>query len=119
MEDTAAHYPMIPIAAPSSDCGRRGLLGTATHHAGFWAAASRAGFAETAPTLARPNKEVPWWGADAWHLYDATDYAENLPTFRSSPTRVKSIRKNSRQTSWSSARRPAELERPLTEDGAQ
>lgn len=84
MQDTAAHYPIDPDrrAVVGFSMGGAACWHIATHHAGLWAAASPgAGFAETA-TYAKvfaPNKEAPpWWEQGLWHLYDATDYAENL-----------------------------------------
>ncbi|HQR09174.1 MAG TPA: prolyl oligopeptidase family serine peptidase [Gemmatales bacterium] len=53
----------------------------AVHHPGIWCAASPgAGFAETPEYSKMDQDKVPptWWEKKLWHLYNATDYAENL-----------------------------------------
>ncbi len=53
----------------------------AVHHPGTWCAASPgAGFAETPEYSKMDQDKVPptWWEKKLWHLYNATDYAENL-----------------------------------------
>lgn len=53
----------------------------AVHHPDIWcAAAPGAGFAETPEyTKIEKDTEPPtWWEKKLWHLYNATDYAENL-----------------------------------------
>ncbi|MFT3881044.1 MAG: prolyl oligopeptidase family serine peptidase [Gemmatales bacterium] len=53
----------------------------AVHHPGTWCAASPgAGFAETPEYSKIDQDKVPptWWEKKLWHLYNATDYAENL-----------------------------------------
>jgi len=53
----------------------------AVHHPDVWcAAAPGAGFAETPEyTKIEKDAEPPtWWEKKLWHLYNATDYAENL-----------------------------------------
>lgn len=53
----------------------------AVHHPGTWcAAAPGAGFAETPEytNIAKDPEPPTWWEQKLWHLYNATDYAENL-----------------------------------------
>jgi predicted peptidase len=59
--------------------GGAGCWHLAVHHPGVWAAAAPgAGFAETPEYTGAKLNEVPWWEQKLWHLYNATDYAENL-----------------------------------------
>ncbi|HQR41488.1 MAG TPA: prolyl oligopeptidase family serine peptidase, partial [Gemmatales bacterium] len=59
--------------------GGAGCWHLAVHHPGVWAAAAPgAGFAETPEYTGAKLAEVPWWEQKLWHLYNATDYAENL-----------------------------------------
>ncbi|MDB6153687.1 MAG: hypothetical protein JWL90_2140 [Chthoniobacteraceae bacterium] len=84
LADTRAHYPIDGdrLVAVGFSMGGASVWHIATHHAGLFVAASPgAGFAETAQynKVFAPGREAPpWWEQQLWHLYDATDYAENL-----------------------------------------
>ncbi len=59
--------------------GGAGCWHLAVHHPDKWcAAAPGAGFAETPEYTGAKLTDVPPWEQKLWHLYDATDYAQNL-----------------------------------------
>ncbi|MEZ5399285.1 MAG: prolyl oligopeptidase family serine peptidase [Bryobacteraceae bacterium] len=78
------HYRIDPdrISVRGFSMGGAAAWHIAAHYAGLWAsAAPGAGFAETAEFLQVFQKETvqpTWWEKKLWHMYDATDYAENF-----------------------------------------
>jgi predicted peptidase len=59
--------------------GGAGCWHLAVHHPDKWcAAAPGAGFVETPEYTGAKLADVPPWEQKLWHLYNATDYAENL-----------------------------------------
>ncbi len=78
------HYPIDPdrISVRGFSMGGAACWQFAVHYAGDWAsAAPGAGFSETADFLKvfqKENLQPTWYEKKLWHMYDSTDYAENL-----------------------------------------
>ena len=83
LEHAKRHYRIDDdrIAVRGFSMGGAATWHMATHHAGFWAAATPgAGFAETAvyQNIFSREPKPAWWEQKLWRLYDATVYAANL-----------------------------------------
>ncbi len=78
------HYRIDPtrLVARGFSMGGAACWQFAVHHPTFWAAsAPGAGFAETPEFLKvfqNEKVEPTWYEKKLWHLYNATDYAENV-----------------------------------------
>ncbi len=84
MADVRARYPIDAnrIVVAGFSMGGASCWHISTHHAGLFVGASPgAGFAETAiynKVFATGKTPPPWYEQKLWHLYNATDCAENL-----------------------------------------
>ncbi len=85
LDHVSQHYRIDPsrLVARGFSMGGAACWQYATHFPTLWCAnAPGAGFSETPEFLRvfqkEETKDVPWYEQKLWHLYNATDYAQNI-----------------------------------------